>query len=38
MDSWQLAILSIVAIVIIAVVVYQAANRKKDGKEDSGAK
>lgn len=38
MDSWQLAILSIVTIVIIAVVVYKAANRKKDGKEDGGKK
>ncbi len=38
MDSWQLAILSIVAIVIITVVVYQAAKRKKDGKEDGDKK
>jgi len=38
MDPFQLAIITIVGIVIIAVIVYRAASKKKDGAGDRGAK
>ncbi len=38
MDPFQLAIGSIVVIVIIAVLVYRAASKKKDGAGDGDAK